>query len=164
MPKEYDPRPAATRLAAVQAVYELDMMEADVDDVLASFSAERWLKADDENDQEMARPKPELLKDIVRGVSMHRAPIDAALAPEMIQDRDVDGMEIVLRAILKTATYELLERKNVPSRTLLIAYVSVADAFFDTDGPQSKLISGILNAVARRVRPEEFTSAQEANG
>lgn len=164
MPKEYDPRPAATRLAAVQAVYELDMMEADVDDVLASFSAERWLTADDENDQEMARPKPELLKDLVRGVSLHLAQIDAALSPEMIQNRDVDSMEIVLRAILKTATYELLERKNVPSRTLLMAYVSVADAFFDTDGPQSKLISGILNAVARRVRPEEFTTAQEANG
>lgn len=164
MPKEYDPRPAATRLAAVQAVYELDMMEADVDDVLASFSAERWLTADDENDQEMARPKPELLKDLVRGVSLHLTQIDAALSPEMIQNRDVDSMEIVLRAILKTATYELLERKNVPSRTLLMAYVSVADAFFDTDGPQSKLISGILNAVARRVRPEEFTTAQEANG
>lgn len=164
MPKEYDPRPAATRLAAVQAVYELDMMETDVDDVLASFSAERWLAADDENDQEMARPKPELLKDLVRGVSLHSPQIDAALSPEMIQNRDVDGMEIVLRAILKTATYELLERKNVPSRTLLMAYVAVADAFFDTDGTQSKLISGILNAVARRVRPEEFTPAQEANG
>jgi N utilization substance protein B len=82
----------------------------------------------------------------------------------MIQNRDVDAMETVLRAILKTATYELLERKNVPSRTLLMAYVAVADAFFDTDGTQSKLISGILNAVARRVRPEEFTAAQEANG
>ena len=112
MPKEYDPRPAATRLAAVQAVYELDMMEADVDDVLASFSAERWLKADDESDQEMARPKPELLKDLVRGVSLHSAQIDAALSPEMIQNRDVDAMETVLRAILKTATFELLERKN----------------------------------------------------
>ncbi len=164
MPKEYDPRPASTRLAAVQAVYELDMMEADVDDVLASFSAERWLAADDENDQEMARPKPELLKELVRGVSTHRAEIDAALAPEMIQNRDIDGMEIVLRAILKTATYEIMKRKSVPARTVLVAYVAVADAFFDTDGPQSKLISGILNAVARRLRPDEFKTPQEANG
>jgi len=164
MPKDYDPRPAATRLAAVQAVYELDMMEANVDDVLASFSADRWLAADDENDQEMAKPKPEMLKDLVRGVSAHRADIDAALAPEMIQDRDVDGMELVLRAILKTATYELMHRPNVPARTLLMAYVAVADAFFDTAGQQSKLISGILNAIARRLRPEEFAKAQEANG
>lgn len=164
MPKDYDPRPAATRLAAVQAVYELDMMEADVDDVLASFSADRWLAADDENDQEMAKPKPELLKDLVRGVATHQTEIGAALAPEMIQDRDVDGMELVLRAILKTATYELMHRQNVPARTVLVAYVAVADAFFDTEGQQSKLISGILNAVARRVRPDDFATAQEANG
>jgi len=159
--KTYDPRPAATRLAAVQAVYELQMMDAPVDEVLASFSAERWLSADEDISEEMARPKPELLKDLVNGTIALQADIDTALQPEMVHNRVVDGLESVMQAILKTATYELLARKNVPARTIIGAYTAVSDAFFDEKGQQAKLIAGILNTVARNLRPEEFSIAGE---
>jgi transcription antitermination protein NusB len=155
--KTYDPRPAATRLAAVQAVYELQMMDAPVDEVLASFSAERWLAADEDISEEMARPKPELLKELVNGTSALQSDIDAALEPGMIHNRVVDGLETVMQAILRTATYELLARKNVPARTIIGAYTAVSDAFFDEKGQQAKLIAGILNTVARNLRAEEFT-------
>ena len=156
---DYDPRPAATRLSAVQAVYELDMMDVAPDDVLASFAAERWRAADDEQTDEMARPKPELLKELVRGVAAHQAEIDTALAPAMVKDRTLDDLEAVLRAILRTAVYELLHRPKVPARTLIGAYSGVGDAFFDEDGPQVKLIAGVLNAVARNVRSGEFQTS-----
>lgn len=159
----YDPRPAATRLAAVQAVYELEMMDAPVDDVLASFAAERWRAADEDIDEEMARPKPELLKDLVTGVAAARADIDAALAKAMLKDRAFEELEPVLRAILRTAVYEFLGRRNVPARTLINAYAAVGDAFFEDDGPQAKLIGGILNAVARNVRAAEFQTGAETN-
>lgn len=159
--KTYDPRPAATRLAAVQAVYELEMMEAPVDEVLASFSAERWLAADEDITEEMARPKPEFLKDLVNGTQTRKAEIDAALQPGMLQNRVVDGLESVMQAILRTATYELLARKNVPARTIISAYIAVSDAFFDEKGQQAKLIAGILNTVARNLRAEEFALPSE---
>lgn len=156
MNKSYDPRPAATRLAAVQAVYELDMIKAPVDDVLASFAAERWKAADEDINEEMARPKPELLKELVIGTAGRTDDIDAALRPAMAKNRAVESMESVMQAILRTATYELLARPNVPAKTILGAYTSVADAFFDENGPQVKLIAGILNAVARQLRAGEF--------
>lgn len=162
MTKTYDPRPAATRLAAVQAVYELEMMKTPVDEVLASFAAERWAKADEDVAEELARPKPELLKELVQGTMARHDDIEAALRPAMIKDRDVDGMESVVKAILRTATYELLARQNVPARTVIGAYTSLADAFFDEDGKQVKLIAGILNAVARNLRAGEFAHASEA--
>ncbi len=154
--KTYDPRPAATRLAAVQAVYELQMMDAPVDEVLASFSAERWLAADEDITEEMARPKPELLKELVNGTQARQADIDASLRPGMLQNRVVDNLESVMQAILRTATYELLARKNVPARTIIGAYIAVSDAFFDEKGQQAKLIAGILNTVARNLRASEF--------
>ena len=161
MAKDYDPRLAATRLAAVQAVYELDMIKAPVDDVLASFTADRWKAADDDVSAEMARPKPELLKELVNGTAARHADINAALKPAMHGDRDVDDMEQVMQAILRTATYELLARRNVTAKTVISAYTSVADAFFDEDGQQVKLIAGILNTVARQLRADEFAHSGE---
>lgn len=160
--QSYDPRPAATRLAAVQAVYELEMMDAPVDEVLASFAAERWRAADDDVDAEMARPKPELLKDLVNGVAAARVDIDAALGQAMLKGRAFDELEPVLRAILRTAVFEFIGRKNVPARTLINAYATVGDAFFEDDGPQAKLIGGILNTVARNLRAAEFQPSGEA--
>jgi len=161
MARAYDPRPAATRLAAVQAVYELIMMDSPVDDVLASFAAERWKTADEEVNAEMARPKPELLKELVGGTASRKAEIDEALKPAMQKSRGFEDMESVMQAILRTATYELLARRNVPAKTIIGAYTSVADAFFDEDGQQVKLIAGILNAVARNLRADEFTHTGE---
>lgn len=161
MTKSYDPRPAATRLAAVQAVYELDMIKGPVDEVLASFAAERWKAADEDNDEELARPKPELLKELVQGTMTRLDEIEAALQPAMVKDRAVDNMESVMKAILRTATFELLARNNVPARTVIGAYTGLADAFFDENSQQVKLVAGILNTVARNLRTEEFTPPGE---
>ena len=70
-------------------------------------------------------------------------------------------MEQVMQAILRTATYELLARRNVTAKTVISAYTSVADAFFDEDGQQVKLIAGILNTVARQLRADEFAHSGE---
>ncbi len=152
-------RMSATRLAAVQASYELDMMGVPVDEVLGEFTTDRWTNADDEADNELARAKPEVLKELVQGVARHVADIDAALAPAIAGERKLDELENVLRAILRMATYELMYRPNVPARTVLSSYTEISDAFFDEDGPQIKLIAGIINAVARDVRADEFTKS-----
>lgn len=150
-------RMSATRLAAVQASYELDMMGVPVNEVLSEFATDRWINADEETIDELARPKPEVLKELVQGVAQHSNEIDAALAPVIAGERKLNELENVLRAILRMATYELIYRSNVPARTVLSSYTEISDAFFDDDGPQIKLIAGIINAVARDVRSDEFT-------
>ena len=152
-------RMSATRLASVQASYELDMMGVAVDEVLSEFSTDRWTNADDESSDELARPKPEVLKELVQGVAQNIAEIDAALAPSIAGERKLGDLENVLRAILRMATFELMFRPNVPARTIISSYTEISDAFFDHDGPQLKLIAGIINAVARNVRADEFTES-----
>lgn len=153
-----DPRMAATRLAAVQAVYELDMMDVAIDDVLSDFTTNRWHAADEDIVDEMAKPRPELLKTLITGVHERRADIDAHLTPALTGAHTLDELEALLRAILRTAGYELLVRDNVPARTVISAYMALGDAFYD-DGGQIKLIGGILNAIARTLRPAEFKAA-----
>lgn len=155
----HDPRLAATRLAAVQAVYELDMMSVPVDDVLAEFAANRWQAVDEEIAGEMAKPKPELFKDMVRGVAGARVEIEDAIKASLDKRWTFEEMEALMLALLQVAAFEFMQRRNVPARALISAYVGIGDAFFDADSPQAKLIAGVLNGLARALRAEEFSNA-----
>ena len=76
--------------------------------------------------------------------------IDAALAKGWPLTR----VEAVLRAILRSATYELAFKKDVPARVVISEYVDVAHSFYDRDEPG--LVNGVLDSVAREVRPGEL--------
>ena len=63
-------------------------------------------------------------------------------------------LDATLRAILRAGTYELTSRKDVPAAVVITEYVTVAQAFFHEDEP--RIINGVLDHIARRVRPDEF--------
>ena len=50
-----------------------------------------------------------------------------------------------------------MARPDVPARVVLDEYIRVADAFFGSD--EVKFANGVLNTLARRVRPDEFAAA-----
>jgi N utilization substance protein B len=47
-----------------------------------------------------------------------------------------------------------MERRDVPARVVINEYIEVAHAFFDDDEP--KVVNGVLDRLARRLRPTEF--------
>ena len=63
-------------------------------------------------------------------------------------------VDAILRAILRAAGFELLELADVPARVVISEYVDVAHAFFDGDEP--KVINGVLDQLARKLRPGEL--------
>ncbi len=149
-----DDRPrASARLAAVQAVYEMELADAPGDRVLADFATQRWAGVDADV-ADLAPPKADLLAELITGVAAQLAELDALIAPAMA-GRKLDDLETVMRALLRVAAFELLARPSVPARSVISAYMAVGDAFFD-DGPQTKLVNGILNSLARQTRPGEF--------
>jgi N utilization substance protein B len=56
-------------------------------------------------------------------------------------------IDATLRAILRAAAFELLRRKDIPSRVVITEYVDVAKAFYEDDAP--KMVNGVLDHVAR---------------
>jgi N utilization substance protein B len=60
-------------------------------------------------------------------------------------------VDAILRAILRAATFELIEETQVPVRVVISEYVNVAHAFFAGDEP--KVVNGVLDALARKLRP-----------
>ena len=76
----------SARIAAVQALYEIDVTGAPTDNVLSEFMTHRWKGAAiDDNDAPIEIPSfdTELLKDIIEGVSAGQVQFDAQIAEEL---------------------------------------------------------------------------------
>ncbi len=151
---------SAARLAAVQALYEMDVAGAAADPVLEDILAERWSLADahDSTDGDGVRaaiqPDMPLLREIVSGVSGDLEKVDRCLKMSLNHPHTVETLEALLRAVLRAAAFEMAERPGVPAVVLIKEYVDIADAFFDRREPA--LVNGFLDDLGRKLRQAEF--------
>tara|TARA_R110002020_G_scaffold20374_24_gene69609 strand:+ start:3072 stop:3599 length:528 start_codon:yes stop_codon:yes gene_type:complete len=140
------------RLAAVQALYQLDITRAPVADVVAEFELFR-LKQDIEGaslrDLDLA-----WFRGIVTGVVTDQREIDPKVNEALAADWPLKRVDATLRAMLRCGVYELLRRADVPARVVITEYVEVAKAFFDGDEP--RIVNGVLDRVGRQIRPSEM--------
>ena len=145
------------RLAAVQALYQMEVAGAGVEAVIREFSDHRFNAVISEDTAPSELPPPELadadeafFADIVRGVVTHQHDIDMAVSKRLAANWRLERLDATLRATLRSATYELLHRADIPTEVVLDEYVELAKAFFDkTD---AGFVNGALDAVARDVR------------
>ncbi len=145
---------SAARLAAVQALYQIEMAGAPAEAVLVEFLAHRL---DEEVDGvRLANADRELFAGLVRGVVADLADLDDMLAAVLDADWPVERLEALLRIVLRAGTFELSERHEVPGRVVIAEYVDLAGAFFG--GKEPGLVNGVLDRLARELRPEEFDS------
>ncbi len=145
-------RRSAARLAAAQALYQMEVTEKGLNDILAEFEA-HWIgqeiEGDAYNPAEIA-----FFRDVVSGVLKDQLPIDRGLDDTLAKGWPLRRVEALMRAILRAAFYELRRRPDVPARVVVTEYVDIAAAFF---GPEeSGMINAVLDALARQTRPAEF--------
>tara|TARA_A100001037_G_scaffold267747_1_gene260828 strand:- start:50 stop:544 length:495 start_codon:yes stop_codon:yes gene_type:complete len=144
-------RRSAARLAAVQALYQIDHSGASPDIVVEEFLRFRLGDSfDTEND---VAPQKALFTEIVRGTSGRISAIDETISTALSNKWTFDRLEFILRAVLRAGIYEL-EAARTPARVVISEYVDVAHAFYD--GQEPGMVNGILDRVARRIRGEEF--------
>jgi N utilization substance protein B len=148
-------RRTAARLAAVQALYEMDLAGVGADPVLGDFMSDRWRNAGAEDGQpELVEPDAGLLAELVRGVAGRMADLDGMIAGALAADLSLDRLQAVLRAVLRAGTYELLARPDTHAKVVIDDYMDVAKAFFL--GPESSLVNAVLDRLARVLRPAEM--------
>ena len=63
-------------------------------------------------------------------------------------------LALLLRMILVAGTWELLRNHEMPSAILLAEYVGIASAFYG--GAEPGLMNGVLDRLARTLRPYDF--------
>ena len=139
---------SAARLAAVQALYQLEMRGETVPKLLTEFHKHR-LGQEIEGAEYLAADEP-FFDDVVAGVAARQAELDELIGSGLAEGWSLNRLDRPMRALLRAALYELLARADVPAATVINEYVDVAHAFHDEK--EARFVNGLLDTLARRVR------------
>ncbi len=140
------------RLAAVQALYQMEMSGQTLADVILEFQMHRLGKEID--GEQYREADADWFKDLMQGMVAKQREIDPQVHHALQQDWPLKRIDSILRAILRVGVYELIRRKEVPARVIISEYVEVAKAFFSEDEP--KVVNGVLDRIGREIRPGDF--------
>ena len=145
------PRSAA-RVAAVQALYQMDLAGTDLNDVIAEFVALRF--GPDAEDRALADADQTFFADIIKGVMRRQREIDPMIDQQLAEGWRLTRIDSILRAVLRAGVVELIERTDVPVKVVISEYIKAAQAFLsDADG---RVVNGVLDKLARKLRSGEL--------
>ena len=144
-------RRGAARLAAVQALYQMDIAATPLNDILAEFES-HWIGREVEGSQYLPA-EAAFFRSVVRGV------LDDQRALDPLIDKALSGGWPLKRveALLRAGAFELSSRSDVPARVVVAEYVDVAHAFLD--GDETGMVNAVLDQLARQLRASEFERA-----
>ncbi len=139
---------SASRLAAVQALYQMDMENIGLARLLSEFHMHR-LGAEIE-DAHYADADVVFFDDLVSGVDKRREEFDALITSKLNEKWKIERLDKSMLQILRCGCFELMARKDVPKAAVINEYVDVAHAFFDDK--EAYFVNGLLDNIAKEVR------------
>ena len=139
---------SAARLAAVQALYQMEMEDTPLAKLLHEFHEHR-LGATIE-DTTYAEAEVDFFDDLVAGTDARREEIDGLIADRLAEGWSLERLDRPMRAILRAGAYELIARPDVPVAAVITEYVDVAHAFYDKR--ETGFVNGLLDAIAKAAR------------
>ena len=150
------PRTGA-RVAAVQALFQSEQAGENPEAVIEQFVRHRLGPndaAESFGEGRVPEADVKLFARLVRSTAGNIEAIDAALAEVLAKDWPLEKLDPVLRALLRAAGAELMTPHEPPMRVVINEYLDVAHGFFTGDEP--RFANGVLEALARRFRVDEF--------
>lgn len=150
----------AARLAAVQALYQIELTGTKPDLVITEFIAHRLGRS---IDGERATPADRAhFVALVEGAVRRLDNLDALIGEVLAEGWSLKRLGSLLRALMHAAAFELLEVEGVPARVVIDEYVEIARSFFADKEPS--FVNGALDKLARRLRPAEFDAPSDRTG
>ncbi|HEX5599801.1 MAG TPA: transcription antitermination factor NusB [Hyphomicrobiaceae bacterium] len=151
---------SAARVAAVQGLYQMDLAQTDLNAVIEEFQTLRFPQA--EPGDAIAGADPTFFAELLRGVVRRQRDVDPLIDQQLAAGWRLARVDSILRAILRSGVYELLERQDVPARVVINEYIDIAHDFFSEDEP--RVVNGVLDKIARRLRPSELDAKPGRRG
>jgi len=145
MDENYHKRRSRARMAAVQALYQLDISETPVNSVIEQFSDFRL--QDEEVDLEF-------FEEVLRGVIQFQDAIDNDISDHLSSKWSIKRLDMTLRAIMRAACFEISRRPDIPALVIIDEYVSLAADFFEQSEPA--FVNSALDKYAKKIRAAEF--------
>ena len=136
------------RLAAVQALYQMELGGQGVDTVVDEFRNHRFDA--DLDGEPLAEADEAWFAEVVQGVVAGQKAIDTAVVARLASGWRIERLDATLRALLRAGAWELREKPEVPREIVIDDYVELAKAFFDA--AEAKFVNAALDGVARDAR------------
>jgi len=143
---------SASRLYAVQALFQMESSAQTVQAVCREFETHRFGATYDEG--EFAEGDVDHFREVVDKAVNWQAKIDQMTDRALVAAWPIDRIDPVLRALFRAAGAELVDMAT-PPKVAITEYVDVAKAFFP-EGKEPKFVNAVLDHMAREARPEAF--------
>jgi N utilization substance protein B len=150
---------AASRMAVVQALYQMEMTGTDAGVVAKEFLDHRLRGGEFEDGLDLSIADPEFFKGVLFGVIEHQDELDLLISKVLSVNWPLSRLDATLRALLRGAAFEFSYRPDVPARVVIDQYLEIAHAFFE--GEEPAFANGVLDALTRRLRAAEVLPAED---
>lgn len=144
---------SASRLYAVQALFQMEQAGAGLDQVKREFLDFRF-GAEVSEDEEYIDGDVSLFADLLKEAVSWQAKIDQMTDRALAAAWPINRIDPTLRALFRAAGAELILEKT-PPKVVIVEYVDVAVAFFP-EGKEPKFVNAVLDHMAREARPDAF--------
>ena len=145
---------SASRLYAVQALYQMEQSGTPVDKVRREFLEFRFGAVVDEDGTEMLDGDVSLFSQVLEEALRWQAKVDQMTDRALVAKWPIARIDPVLRALFRAAGAELVAT-DTPPKVVIVEYVDVAVAFYP-DGKEAKFVNAVLDHTAREAKPEAF--------
>ncbi len=135
-----------SRRLAMQAIYQWQMTGDNISDIKQQFF--------DENN--MAKLDAQFFSEMVSGVASSISELDPLL--EKYMTRSVESVDPVERSVLRLATYEFINRLDIPYRVVLNEAVNITKEFCAEKS--HTFVNAVLDKVAKEIRQVETQSSK----
>mgnify|MGYP000017223167 FL=1 len=144
---------SASRLYAVQALFQMESSGQTVDQVRVEFLDHR-LGAEVDDNADMIEGDVDHFRKTLEDAVNYQAPIDQMTDRALVAKWPIDRIDPTLRALFRAAGAELVQ-SDVPAKVAITEYVAIANAFFP-EGKEGKFVNAVLDHMAREAKPEAF--------
>lgn len=144
-------RRAGARLAAVQALYQMEQTGQSAKAAIRDLMNDRLGVGPNEEPVEEA--DPDLFKAIVEATIEHQTAVDTAILARLSKGWKLSRLDSTTRSILRAAVAELIAHQELSRRILLDEYVSLAHDFFDKT--EANFVNAVLDNVSKDLRGGE---------
>ena len=146
-------RRSSARLAVVQALYQMDVAQITIKDVVDEFCTFRFGQETEGHTLEKADIS--FFNDLLNGIVENQKQLDPLIDTHLASSWRLNRIDSTLRAILRAGAYELTTRTEIPPAVVISEYVDVAHAFFEKDEPK------VVNAVLQNLSNAQSQKAKE---
>lgn len=145
-------RRTVSRLVAIQTLFQYHFHDNKIDlENILDDTLELYIKEENENNDDYQKVIDlDLTKNLINGVEQNLKEIDKLIEGKLKKGNTIDGIQGVVKEILRLAIFELQNMKNIPAKIIINEYVNLTSYFGEKS--HIALANGILDNIAKEIR------------